>query len=154
LVDYSIYDAHRVGFDRVVLVVRPDLRDTIVSGVAARWEARVRLTCVEQREALGTAHAVAAAADVIDDAFGVANADDFYGRDSFDTLGSWTRSNAREPAAVGAIVTFPLQRTLPDRGAVNRAVVDVDRDGFVRQVREVVDIERAPAGGRYKSDGA
>jgi hypothetical protein len=164
LVEYSIFDARRAGFGRVVLVIREEMRQQFESILARRFNNR-DLTFVAQdadpvlterarrtgrTKPWGTAHAVLVGARVISTPFLVVNADDFYGRASYECVARWLKSG--EPSAgdrTYALVSFPLGVTLSSSGGVNRGVCDVTADGWLRSVREVVGIERDGANGRY-----
>ena len=160
ILDFSMHDAVRAGFDAAVLVIRPELRDAFERGLVARWRPRLRVTLVEQTldqsvepsvtaagrtKPWGTGHAVLAARDVLHDPFAVVNGDDYYGRDAMLRLGAFLAGvRADEPSY--AVIGFPLGATLSEAGGVNRAVLDVGPDGLLRHVEEVIGIERTPEG--------
>jgi hypothetical protein len=158
ILDYSIHDARRAGFDAVVLVVRAELRERFERGLVARWRPHLRVALVEQRadppapggapreKPWGTAHAVLSAAREVDGAFAVVNGDDFYGRDAYLRLGAFLRDvPPHEPAY--AVVGYPLGETLSDAGGVNRAVLGATPDGTLRYVEEVRGIVADGRGG-------
>jgi len=151
LLDYSIYDARRAGFEAVVVVTRPEL--------ATAFE-RIGATVVIQRlddvpgpvpagrtKPWGTGHAVLAAAPEVDGPFAVVNADDFYGRDAFTRAAEFLAA-AHGGAGSGtfANIAYPLRDTLSAAGGVNRAVCRADADGWLESVEEVVDIRRVDDG--------
>ena len=149
ILDYNTHDAAAAGFDRIVVVTRPEL-DADVTRVVANGVGHIADVCVALQQIpsgrsrpLGTADAVAAAADLVDGPFGVANADDLYGPHSFEVL----HDHLRAATAVAAVVGFPLDETVPPAGAVSRAILDAADDGVVSAVVEVHGIERAPGGG-------
>jgi hypothetical protein len=143
IMDYSLHDATRAGFGRAVLVVRPEMREQFAAFVE-RWSARTPVRLVDQRidplrtKPWGTAHAVLATRDVIDEPFAVANADDFYGRASFETLGRFLL----ERSGAYALVAYPIGVTLSPSGGVNRAVIRMSAEGDLTHVEEVRGIEQ------------
>jgi Nucleotidyl transferase len=146
IVDYSIFDALRYGFDKVVFVIRRDIEDAFRDAVGARIEKRAEVHYVFQEEAApagpevnakrskpwGTAHAVLCAAGVIHEPFAVINADDCYGRDSFRVLTEHFRSNREDAALVG----FRLRNTLSEFGPVKRGLCVIS-DGKLQTVTEL-----------------
>ncbi len=156
IVDYSIYDALRAGFRRVVFVVRREIEAEFRQKVGARFEHVVDVSYVlQEMEQLpegfhvpagrtkpwGTTHAVLAAAGTIDGPFAVINADDFYGAESYRLLAEHLRNATKEHALVG----YVLRRTLSEYGAVARGVCKVDAAGQLRGVTEMTQIERVGA---------
>lgn len=153
LLDYSIYDARRAGFAKVVVVTRPEL-----AAAFARIDATVAIQRLEDLPAgmtlppartkpWGTGHAVLAAASAVGDPFAVVNADDFYGRDAFARAAEFldTGHGGEAPESF-AIIAYPLRDTLSATGGVNRAVCRADGDGWLETVEEVVDIRRLEDG--------
>jgi hypothetical protein len=166
LIDYAAFDARRVGFDRLVLVVRSE-NEAVVRAVVDQGLGRhMAVDYAVQDTALpagfesppgrtkpwGTGHALLSAAPFLEGPFAVLNADDFYGAASFRLLADWM-SHPRETSA-HALVSFALRTTLSPAGPVNRGVCSVDGDGRLRGVREVLKIEIEGDDGRYpEGDG-
>lgn len=166
LIDYSIYDAIKAGFDRVVFIIRKDIEGLFKSTIGERTSEHIAVEYVYQSPDVlpcregdfpnrtkpwGTAHALWCCKDVIDGAFAVINADDFYGRDAFLRLGSFLSS----PNADGCSVGFMLKNTLSDHGTVNRGVCVADDDGLLQSVRETRGIKRGTDGvitGQYNGE--
>jgi hypothetical protein len=98
----------------------------------------------------GTAHAVLAAADVIQGSFAVVNADDFYGRGAYAAIGDFLRAPQPDGPPAYAVVGFPLERTVSDAGTVNRAVCHTTPEGWLKTVSEVLHI--AADGGGYTGE--
>jgi NDP-sugar pyrophosphorylase family protein len=153
IIDYSIYDALRAGFGKVVFVIRPDIEQVFKQAVGARFERHIALEYVFQEldslprgfsvpvgrtRPWGTLHAVLMAADTINEPFAVINADDFYGSESYRVLVQQLQSGIADYAMVG----FLLRNTLSDFGSVSRGVCRVDGDGFLQGVVELTNIER------------
>jgi hypothetical protein len=157
LLDYSVHDARRAGFGKIVVVTRPEL--------AAAFE-RLDVTIAIQRlddvpagtvvpgraKPWGTGQAVLAVATEVDGPFVVANADDFYGRDAFATAAQFLSTSHSGPPDAFANVAYPLRDTLSDAGGVNRAVCHADGDGWLETVDEVVDIQHLSDGGYGGTD--
>jgi hypothetical protein len=161
LVDYAAFDARRAGFDHVVLVVRSEIEGAVRTAAARGLDRHLRVDYAVQDTALpagfrppagrakpwGTGAALVAAAPFLDGPFAVLNADDFYGAGSYRILADWLARSP--PASEHALVTFALRTTLSPAGPVNRGLCQVDPDGFLREVREVLKIEVKGDGARY-----
>lgn len=153
LLDYSVFDARRAGFERVVLIVREGDADAFAS-VRDRWPRDLQVLFVEQRmddvpsgleasgrrKPWGTGHAVLAAGRELTAPFAVTNADDFYGADAYRLAREGCRAAARDRSAT--IVGMRLDRTLSPHGAVTRGVCRVDASHRLRQIEEVAGLER------------
>ena len=151
LMDYSIFDALRAGFGKVVFVIRHDFEEAFRRDVGSRYEGRIDIAYAFQAlDALpagysvpgdrtkpwGTAHATLVARDAVGGLpFAVINADDFYGRDTFARLGGFLAS---DPAPGDyAMAGFRLRATLSENGTVARGICDVAPDGFLRGILEM-----------------
>ena len=163
IIDYSIFDALRAGFGRLVFVIRRDLEATFREIIGARFEQRIPVDYVFQeldklppgfsvpggrKKPWGTGHAILMGADAIREPFGVINADDFYGAASFRLLADHLRSGSLEYAMVG----FVLRNTLSEFGRVARGVCSVTGDGYLQTVTEITGIETDGVGANY-TDG-
>ncbi|MCL2557396.1 MAG: hypothetical protein FWE09_02865 [Treponema sp.] len=157
LLDYSVFDALRSGFDDVVFIIRRDIEEDFRKAVLSRMESKTRFRLAFQEmdslippdlfarasaagrtKPWGTAHALLCAADQIDGPFAVINADDFYGREAFEALGRHLCGpDSREPA----IVPYRLEKTLSAQGTVARGVCEIE-GGYLRTVDELMAIER------------
>lgn len=159
LIDYSVYDAIRAGFDRVVFIIRRDIEELFKSTIGARVEKRIRTDYVFQSpdqlpvragdfpgrtKPWGTAQALWCCRGVLDEPFAIVNADDFYGQDAFRRLGGFL---ADIPASAEACsVGFMLKNTLSDFGTVNRGVCKTDAQGLLTKVEETKKIARGADG--------
>jgi len=163
MLDYSVLDAVRAGFDRVVFVIRRDLEAKFRARIGAKYADVVRIDYAFQTlDALpggftppagrtkpwGTGHATWCARTAINGPFAVINADDFYGQDSFAQLASFFRSNANGAAAqpLFASVGFRLTNTLSENGAVSRGLCGVRSDGSLESVTEHTGIRSEDVG--------
>lgn len=159
VLDFSVFDAIRAGFRRVVFVIREDFAEAFRQQVGERFAGRIDVEYVFQRlddlppgfevpedrvKPWGTAHAVRAARDAIDGPFAVINADDFYGEDAYRVLGTWFGRNTDGDSC--AMVGYPLRNTLSDHGSVNRGICRTTPDGRLAAVEEILGIARAPDG--------
>ena len=155
VLDYSVFDALRAGFTRVVFVIRRDIEAAFRARIGARFEARIDVAyvfqelqdvpdgCVvpgERVKPWGTGHAVLAVRDAVTGPFAVVNADDFYGPASFRSLAG--ELQARRGPTDYAMVAFRLDRTLSEHGTVSRGVCTVDSDGRLEDVDERTAIGR------------
>jgi len=153
IIDYSIFDALRAGFGKLVFVIRKDIEGAFKETVGARFEKHAPVEYVFQEldnlpagfsvpegrtKPWGTTHAVLMAADVIREPFAVINADDFYGAESYRVLAQHLLTGSIDYAMVG----FILRNTLSDFGSVARGVCRVDSNGYLETVEELTNIER------------
>jgi len=157
LLDFSVYDAVKSGFEKIVFIIRHDIEKDFSEQVLVRMGAKVKYELAFQdKDTLippdiftaaqkagrtkpwGTGHALLCAADKIDAPFAVINADDFYGREAFAVMGKYL---AGQEAAVPAIVPYQLEKTLSPQGTVARGVCKIDR-GFLAGVDELTAIEK------------
>jgi NDP-sugar pyrophosphorylase family protein len=147
LMDYSVFDAKRAGFTRVVFVIRKDFEADFRAQVAAKYEGRIKVELAFQSlEALpaghpvpegrskpwGTGQALLAAKALLTGPFAVCNADDFYGGEAYAAMAAWLRACA---AGEGALVSFRLGATLSSFGTVSRGVCRVE-NGTLLDVTE------------------
>lgn len=156
IMDYSIYDAIRAGFDKVVFIIRKDFEEAFREKIVAKYEGKIKIelafqdpldlpagcTFPEGREKpWGTAHAIRSARDVIDAPFAAINADDFYGTDAFMQLGKVLANIdcAAEPKQF-AMVGYRLDQTLSENGSVARGICEVADDGKLIGVTEMTKI--------------
>ena len=168
ILDYSVFDALRAGFDRVVFVIRRDFEREFRERIVARFDRHVEVALAFQSiDALpagfavpagrekpwGTTHAILCAREAVTAPFAAINADDFYGRDAFAVLG---RRLAESPADSTAycMVGFTLANTLSEHGSVARGVCRTDARGFLADIRELKQISRTADGVENVADGA
>jgi len=156
IMDYTIFDALRSGFDEVILVIRRETEDLIRAHGDAGFGKHIKVRYVfqdlagipdgyvppsDRTKPWGTTQAVLTAAPLISGPFAVANADDFYGAPAIKVLGEFLGSSPSSWAMVG----FNVADTLPIEGAVSRGLVQADR-GFLQTIDEVHTVRRHPAG--------
>lgn len=166
LMDYSIYDALRAGFDRVVCIIKPEMQEDFYDVIGRRLEKHVEVQYAYQRldnlpagygvpqgrtKPWGTAHALLCAKEQIDAPFAVINADDFYGRDAFAAIAGFLRE--KHGAGEHAMVGYRIENTLTENGHVARGVCETDANGFLRGVTERTHIEPREGGAAFTEDG-
>jgi len=158
ILDYSVFDAVRAGFGKVVFIIRHDFEAEFKEKVGKKYEGLIPVDyCYQDINDLpapykvpegrtkpwGTGHATRAARGVVKEPFAVINADDFYGRDAFEQLAKFL-SHATDGATLGfAMVGYKLELTLSENGSVARGICDVAADGTLRGVTEMTKLVRA-----------
>ena len=160
VLDYSVYDAIRAGFGKVVFVIRRDFADAFKAAVGDRFADRIEVAYAFQEltdlpegfavpegreKPWGTAHAVRAARNDIDTPFAVINADDFYGQDAYQQLADYFNNRNDEPELRTCMVGYRLENTLSEHGSVNRGLCIV-KDGSLQGVEEHSVIARGEDG--------
>ena len=153
IMDYSIFDARRAGFGKIVFVIRKSIEEPFREKIGTRYEKRIPVEYVFQEigklipgltppvgrtKPWGTTHAILMAGNAIHEPFAVINADDFYGADSFRALAHHLQSGTQDDAMIG----FVLRNTLSEFGAVARGVCHVSDDGYLKDITELKSIER------------
>ncbi|HWT65187.1 MAG TPA: sugar phosphate nucleotidyltransferase [Terracidiphilus sp.] len=159
ILDYSVYDALRAGFSRVVFVIRRDIEEAFRASVGSRYEGRIAVDYAFQQiddlpapfivpegrtKPWGTAHAILAARNIVHEPFAVINADDFYGAEGYRLLAAHLTSGTADHAMVG----FILRNTLSEFGSVARGVCTVSSEGLLESVVETTGIEPDGTGAR------
>lgn len=156
IMDYSVYDALRAGFGKIVFVIRKDFEQEFRDKIISKYEGHVPVEVVfqdindlpegfkpnpERTKPWGTNHAVLMGKDVIKEPFAVINADDYYGRHSFQILGDFLRSVEGKENCY-CMVGFNIENTLSENGGVSRGHCQVDAEGNLTGVTECHGIER------------
>ena len=155
IIDYSIYDAIRAGFGKVVLVVRQNILDEMKGLFDPKWGDKINLEYAiqevnvpiegisnlpERTKPWGTGHAVMVAKHLIDEPFAVINADDFYGADAFKIMSEFLQDAVSDNE--NAMVGYILKNTLSDHGYVSRGICETDVNNYLITVTERTNIER------------
>lgn len=159
IIDYSVFDAIRAGFDRVVFIIKEENLEAFRETVSRRVEGRIETRFVFQKitsfadgvgipesrkKPWGTAHAVLCAADAVgDDDFAVINSDDFYGRESFASIARFLAASPKTDAKAHFCMSgFRLKNTLTENGHVSRGICETDADSLLVSVTERTKIMR------------
>lgn len=171
VLDYSVFDARRAGFGKIVFVIRRDIEAAFREALGHRFETRMDVRYAFQhldilppghrppdgrQKPWGTGHAALCAAEAVAEPFAVINADDFYGAESYRVLGEFLRRPAPETSRDDyAMVGFQLDRTLSEHGTVARGLCGMDAEECLVSVEELTAIEKLPAGARHReADGS
>ena len=167
IMDYSVYDALRAGFGKVVFVIRKDFeeafREVVISKYADKVPCEVCFQSVdkvpegctynpERTKPWGTNHAVLMAKGLINEPFAVINADDFYGRESFQVLADYLKS-VEGTTGKYCMVGYRVANTLSENGSVSRGVCATDENGYLTDVVERTKIEKVGDKIIYTEDG-
>ena len=159
IIDYSLYDAYRAGFNRVIFIIREYFADAFKEAFEPKLKGRMEAAYVfqelqyiptsypipsERDKPWGTGHAVWVAHDAVDGPFGVINADDYYGPESYKTLYDFLAQD-RDPEEYG-VVSYRLDKTLSEHGTVNRGVCERDEQGYLKWIEECKQIGRDASG--------
>ncbi|MDR0376925.1 MAG: hypothetical protein LBH70_03940 [Spirochaetaceae bacterium] len=148
LLEYATYDAWKCGYGKVVYIIRKDIekdfRERIFDRVACNVDAEYAFQVSTRVKPWGTVHAVLAARDVVKTPFAVINADDYYGRNAFKTLGEYL-SGCGADSTDHAMAGYVLENTMSKAGSVSRGVCSV-KDGVLLSMREHIKISYTPEG--------
>ena len=168
IVDYSIYDAHRAGFDTVIFIIKHEIEDAFKAAIGDRLSRVMDVKyAFQQLEELpagfsvpegrvkpwGTCHAVLAAKDLIDGPFAVINADDYYGPEAFQVMYDYLSTHEDGAFYDYCMVSYLLQNTVSENGSVARGVCVTNPDGTLHSVTERTRIETYENGVHYTEDG-
>lgn len=167
IIDFSIYDAIKAGFDRIVFVIKKENYEVFKETVGQRIENKVKVEYVFQGldslvtadkipvdrvKPWGTTHALLCGKDVLDDGFAVINADDFYGRDAFFKAAEFIK-NADENGSHFCMVGYHLGNTLTDNGSVARGECYADENGMLTKITERTKLFKEEGGAYYEDNG-
>ena len=168
ILDYSVFDAIRGGFGKIVFIIRKDIEEAFRAQVGAKYEGIIPVEYAFQDLAdipaphkmpegrtkpWGTAHAVRSARNVVKEPFAVINADDFYGRDAMSKLGTYLASV--DPASLHfAMVGYKLSLTLSENGSVARGICEIAANGTLRGVTEMTKLVKAGDAAENREDEA
>jgi NDP-sugar pyrophosphorylase family protein len=166
IMDYSIYDAIRAGFGKVVFIIRKDFAENFKATFDSRFKGQIDVDYVYQEmnyhvdsaylpadrtKPWGTGHAILCAAEAVKEPFAVINADDFYGQDGFVKAADFL-NNECTPNTY-AIIGYQLDKTLSEHGTVSRGVCQVDADNNLVDITERIKIYREDGKVVYEEDG-
>lgn len=153
IIDYSIYDAIRAGFGKVVFIIREEFLEKMRGAFDEKLKGKIEVDyafqsfdltkfgvdrVIERTKPWGTAHAVMSAKEHINEPFCVINADDFYGKDAFEKMAAFLTKEVNDEHM--ALMGFKVGNTMSDFGYVSRGVCDVDEAGNMVSVTERTNI--------------
>jgi choline kinase len=165
IMDYSIYDAIRAGFGKVVFIIRKEFADDFKDIFEPKLKDRIKTAYVFQEMDLylqghtvpegrtkpwGTAHAILCAQEEVKEPFAVINADDFYGQDGFKKACDFLNNGCADN--LYSIIGYELEKTLSDNGSVSRGVCEVNKEGFLDSIVERTKIYRDDDAIYYEDD--
>ena len=169
IIDYSIYDARRAGFETVIFVIKRELEEAFQSAIGHRLSRAMDVKYAFQElsdlpagyavpegraKPWGTCHAVLAARSLVDGPFAVINADDYYGPEGFQKIFDYLSAHPDSPGCYEfAMVGYKVGNTVTGHGSVARGVCQVDGDGYLMQVTERTRIEKDGQDARFTEDG-
>lgn len=161
IIEYSIYDAIKAGFERVIFIISRQIEEEFKNVVGSKLNKEIHIDYVIQdiedvpcdvpkgrKKPWGTAHAIYAARDKINGPFGVINADDFYGRDAYEKLYGYLSKESDDHVLIG----YSLRNTLTEHGSVARGVCQLDDDMLIN-ITERTHIEKKGKMVFYQEDG-
>jgi NDP-sugar pyrophosphorylase family protein len=156
IIDYSVYDAMRAGFGKVVFVIKKEIEKDFRESLLKRFENRIETSYVfqeldmlpegyslppERKKPWGTAHALMAADGAIETPFAAINADDFYGLEAFEGIGNFLSGKGKDDTDY-CMVGYKLMNTLSEHGTVSRGVCQTDQNNFLAGITEITRIRR------------
>jgi dTDP-glucose pyrophosphorylase len=157
ITDYSIYDAMRSGFGKVVFVISPAMEEEFRTDYIRKFPKSITIEYViqsiqnipagisinpERKKPWGTAHAVLMAKDAVREPFAVINADDFYGRGSYKLVADYLINTKEDKLAEFCMAGYPVNNTLSEHGTVSRGVCEINSGGYLTDIRERTKIQR------------
>lgn len=167
IMDFSIYDAKRAGFEKVVFIIKKAIEKEFKESVGDRVSRYMDVSYVYQEldalpegfevpegrvKPFGTGHAVLRCKEVVDGPFAVINADDYYGVHAFQTMYDYLSTHVDDNKYRYAMVGYILENTLTENGYVSRGICETDADGFLREITERTHIEKREEGVMFTED--
>lgn len=167
ILDYSVYDAMRAGFEEVIFIIKHAIEKDFKEVVGARLEKQLKVHYAFQElddlpegyavpegrvKPWGTSHAIRAARDIVDGPFAVINADDYYGPEAFQVVYDYLTSTQDDDKYRYAMVGYYVKNTVTDAGTVARGVCEYDDNGYLTTVVERTKIEKVGENARFTED--
>jgi NDP-sugar pyrophosphorylase family protein len=169
VMEYSVYDALKAGFDRIVFIIRKDFEDVFRARIGKKVERVAETAYIFQAldqvppgfvlpegraKPWGTGQAVLACREAVRTPFSVINADDFYGRSTFEAMADELRK-VKSAAGVHhyAMIGYRLANTLSEHGHVARGICEGTPDGYLVNIRELLKVQKFPDGIKHAEDG-
>jgi hypothetical protein len=167
IIDLSIYDAIRAGFQKVVFVIKEEIEKDFKDKIGDRISQHIDVQYVYQRldnlpkgysvpeqrvKPWGTGHTVLSCMDTVDAPFAVINADDYYGVGAFQAIYDFLTNTQDNDRYQYAMVGYILENTLTENGHVARGICEISHQGYLSEITERVRIEKHVTGARYTED--
>lgn len=168
ILDYSIYDARRAGFETVVFVIKPQIEEEFKARVGRRVERCMQVKYVHQlledlpegyavpagrEKPWGTAQAALAARHVVDGPFAIINADDYYGPEAYQKIYDYLSAHPDGALYEYVMVGYLVENTVTENGHVARGICQEDQEHCLTQITERTHIEQGPVCPRFTEDG-
>lgn len=169
IMDFSVYDAVRAGFEKVIFIIKRENEADFRAAIGERLEKYIQVAYVYQEltrlpegfsvpegreKPWGTGHAVLCCGDELDGPFAVINADDYYGRQAFQMAYDFLTSHEDTPQRCQyMMVGYQVENTLTENGHVSRGVCTMDEEGYLSGIHERTRIEKKGNGAAYTEDG-
>lgn len=156
IIEYSIFDAIRAGFGKVVFIIRKTIEEDFKTFVGSKFEGKIKVEYAFQEienlpkgfavpegrdKPWGTAHAMMMARDFVNEPFAIINADDFYGADAYQVMADYLKNLSNDSTAF-SLLGYYVKNTLSENGSVSRGVCDVDSDNLLKSITERTKIFR------------
>lgn len=166
IIDYSIYDAIKAGFGKIVFIIREEFAENFKAIFEPKLKGKVETAYVfqsydlkpfgieqpiERAKPWGTAHAVLAARDAVKEPFCVINADDFYGREAYQKMADFLTTEVKDN--LFSMVGYQIDKTLSEHGSVSRGVCTVDANNNLEEIHERTKVYFKEAGIAFEEDG-
>lgn len=167
IMDFSIYDAKRAGFEKVVFIIKKAIEKEFKAGIGDRISQYMDVEYVYQEldtlpegfevpegrvKPFGTGHAILSCKDVVDGPFAVINADDYYGVHAFQEIYNYLTENEDDEKYHYAMVGYILSNTLTENGYVSRGICEMDKNAFLTGITERTHIEQRDMGVQFTED--
>lgn len=165
IIDFSIYDAYRAGFKKVVLIIKREHEELFKKALTDRVSKSMEVAFAYQDmdnipsnysvpegrvKPFGTTHALLACKGIVNEPFAIINADDFYGRNAYEEIYHFLTTEVRDDHY--AMVGYPCKNTLTDNGTVTRGICK-EKDGYLTSIKEIQKIARKDGKAIYESNG-
>ena len=167
IIDYSLFDARRAGFETVVFIIKHEIEKEFKEAIGNRMEKHMEVRYAFQQldnlpegysvpegrtKPWGTSHAILSAADVIDGPFAVINADDYYGPEAFKVIYDYLSTHQDDAVYEYSMVGYLLKNTVTENGHVARGVCVTDSEGYLASVTERTKIATYEGGIHFTED--
>ncbi len=168
IIDFSLYDAWKAGFRKVVFIIKEELEESFRQVIGDKVSEFMEVEYAFQRlddlpegysvpegrvKPWGTGHAILSCRNLINSPFAVINADDYYGREAYQLIYDYLVNNQDDEKYRYAMVGYTLENTMTDHGHVARGVCEVSEDGYLNDINERTRIEKRDGKSQYTEDG-